>query len=153
MRSIVNYSLGSLTMTFQQAGESVLYYAYKPQSSQTTTTTIFKHVDPSKFVSADRSQSKAGSPRKRVHSETDQEADPSAKHRRAPRTCLKCRRMDCPGRWKVDKCTVSNSLFLPPSELLLSQRCSICRIPVRLLHLRYHPNWQRERYRVGADEL
>ncbi|KAF8350994.1 hypothetical protein F5887DRAFT_189977 [Amanita rubescens] len=114
LRSIDNCSLGSLTMTSQQAGESVLYYAHKLQSSQTPMpTTIFKYVDPSRLVSADRSQGKAGSSRKRVHSETDQEADPSAKRRRAPRTCLKCRRMDCPGRWKADKCTDSCTASTP----------------------------------------
>lgn len=87
------------------------------QSSQTTTT-IFKYVDPSKFISAattNRSQSKTGSSSKRPRPETDhndQEAEPSAKRHRAPRTCLKCRRVDCPGRWKVDKCTVSIG-FIP----------------------------------------
>jgi hypothetical protein len=87
------------------------------QSGQTTMT-IFKYVDPSKLISAattSGSQSKAESSRKWPRPETDhndQEAEPSTKRHHAPRTCLKCRRTDCPGRWKVDKCTVSIGLFL-----------------------------------------
>ena len=48
--------------------------------------------------------------------------------------------MDCPGRWKADKCTVSNSVpFIARVSALIP---NAYRILVQLLRLRYHPNQQ-----------